>query len=92
MLFKISTKTSRFSFLRARHRAHDSVTSQLFVPFAQALGSPREQETTNTPSGGNEIITYLHNKVILAKSVQHVKANPTVLLLFAWLSAVAEFT
>lgn len=70
---------------------HNPITLQLFVPFTQALGSPREQETTNTPSEGNEIITYLHNKVILAKSVQHVKANPT-LVLFAWLSAVVEFT
>lgn len=30
---------------------------------------------------GNEIITYLHNKVILARSVQHVKANPTLALI-----------
>lgn len=70
---------------------HNCVILQLFVPFTQAFGSPREQETTNTPSGGNETITYLHNKVILAKSVQRVKANPT-LVLFAWLSAVVEFT
>lgn len=93
MLFQTSTKTFKvYHFLRACHRVHNPVTLWLFVPFTQAFGSPREQETTNTPSRGNEIITYLHNKVILAKSVQHVTANPTLVLLFAWLSAAAELT
>lgn len=47
----------------------------------QAFESPGEEETTNTPSGGYEIITYLHNKVILVKSVQHMKANLALVLI-----------